>query len=120
FPETVFNAPASHLAAYLGATGASYTLVGDEGTFVQGLALAADWLVRDQADACVVIGAEEMDWIVADAMRHFQHSAIHSDGAGAVYLKREGASGSIAELVSVTDSIPFTKNQNRNAAARSM
>ena len=38
FPETVFNAPASHLAAYLGATGASYTLVGDEGTFVQGLA----------------------------------------------------------------------------------
>ncbi|HKP94055.1 MAG TPA: hypothetical protein VJS88_09180, partial [Chthoniobacterales bacterium] len=29
FPETVFNAPASHLAAILGITGASYTLVGD-------------------------------------------------------------------------------------------
>jgi len=30
FPETVFNAPASHLAAILGVTGATYTLVGDE------------------------------------------------------------------------------------------
>jgi len=29
FPETVFNAPASHLAALLGVTGAVYTLVGD-------------------------------------------------------------------------------------------
>ena len=29
FPETVFNAPASHLAAILGVTGATYTLVGD-------------------------------------------------------------------------------------------
>ncbi len=29
FPETVFNAPASHMAAILGITGASYTLVGD-------------------------------------------------------------------------------------------
>jgi 3-oxoacyl-(acyl-carrier-protein) synthase len=29
FPETVFNAPASHLAAILGIYGASYTVVGD-------------------------------------------------------------------------------------------
>ena len=29
FPETVYNAPASHLAAQLGIDGASYTLVGD-------------------------------------------------------------------------------------------
>ena len=119
FPETVFNAPASHLAAYLGATGTSYTLVGDEGTFLQGLALAADWLARDQADACVVVGAEEMDWIVADALRHFQESAIHGDGAGALYLKRN-ASGAGAELAGVTDSFPFTKNQTRTAAARKM
>ena len=31
FPETVFNAPASHLAALLGIDGASYTLVGEIG-----------------------------------------------------------------------------------------
>src|SRR5204863_9750985 len=29
FPETVYNAPASHLAAQLGLDGACYTLVGD-------------------------------------------------------------------------------------------
>ena len=119
FPETVFNAPASHLAGYLGATGAAYTLVGDEGTFAQGVALAADWLVRGQAEACIVVGAEEMDWIVADAMRHFQHSAIHGEGAGALYLKGN-VSGGIAELAGVTDSLPFAQNQNRQAAAREM
>ncbi len=36
FPETVFNAPASHLAAFLGTTAINYTLVGDEGTFLAG------------------------------------------------------------------------------------
>lgn len=119
FSETVFNAPASHLAAYFSTTSASYTLVGDEGTFAQGLALAANWLVRDQVDACVIVGAEEMDWIVADAMRHFQHGAIHGDGAGAVYLKRNPAAGG-AEIAGVTDSFPFTKNQTRNVAAHKM
>ncbi len=61
FPETVFNAPASHLAAFLGAKVIGYTLVGDDGTFLQGLALAAQWLADDKVDACVVIGAEETD-----------------------------------------------------------
>src|SRR5450759_3730757 len=45
FPETVFNAPASHLAALLGTTAINYTLVGDPGIFLNGLALAADWLL---------------------------------------------------------------------------
>ena len=36
FPETVFNAPASHLAAILGITGASYTLVGDGAVGIAG------------------------------------------------------------------------------------
>ncbi|HSH93114.1 MAG TPA: hypothetical protein VK968_03135, partial [Roseimicrobium sp.] len=44
FPETVFNAPSSHLASVLGATGLNYTVVGDPGTFVQALAMAANWL----------------------------------------------------------------------------
>jgi len=39
FPETVFNSSASHLAAYLGSAGVNYTLVGDAGTFLQGLAV---------------------------------------------------------------------------------
>ena len=61
FPETVFNAPASHLAALLGTTAINYTLVGDPGTFLQGLSLAADWLLGERVDGCLVIGAEELD-----------------------------------------------------------
>jgi hypothetical protein len=42
FPETVFNAPASHLAAILGITGASYTLVGDAAVGILALKMAED------------------------------------------------------------------------------
>ena len=69
FPETVFNAPASHVGAYLGSKTINYTLVGDNGTFLQGLALGAGWLESGRTDACVVIGTEEVDWVVADALR---------------------------------------------------
>jgi len=86
FPETVFNAPASHLAAYLGSTAPSCTLVGDDGMFLQGLTMAAQWLTEGEVDACVVIGAEELDWLVPDALRHFCRGDIHSSGAGALYL----------------------------------
>ncbi len=120
FPETVFNAPASHLAAYLESTGASYTLVGDDSTFLQGLALAADWLLNGQADGCVVVGAEEMDWIVADAMRLFQRDAIHSDGAGALYLRPGGFADHPSELATITDPFLFTQKQDRAAAAEQM
>lgn len=120
FPETVFNAPASHLAAYLNANGTGYTLVGDDGTFLQGLALAADWLLNDQADGVMVVGAEEMDWIAADAMRLFHRSAIRGAGAGAIYLRREKSPTACAELSVVTDSFLFTQNQNRVEATRKM
>ncbi|HEX3890567.1 MAG TPA: beta-ketoacyl synthase N-terminal-like domain-containing protein [Verrucomicrobiae bacterium] len=119
FPETVFNAPASHLAAFLGSNAASYTLVGDDGTFLQGLALAAQWLCDDKMDACVVIGAEETDWIVADALKLFQCDAIHGAGAGAILLKKDSASA-LAELSAVTDSFPFTQTHSRTDAARKM
>src|SRR5436189_796889 len=76
FPETVFNAPASHLAALLGTTAVNYTLVGDPGTFLQGLALAADWFVNEKIDGCLIIGSEEIDWLTADAYRPFQKKII--------------------------------------------
>ncbi len=120
FPETVFNAPGSHLAAYLNASGASYTIIGDEGSFLQGLALAADWLTRDRADACVVVGAEEIDWLVSDALWLFQRRAVHSDGAGAIYLKASDSAAGFAELTAVTDSFPFADKQNRKQAAHRM
>jgi hypothetical protein len=120
FPETVFNAPASHLAAYLGSNRTGYTLVGDEGTFLQGLAVGADWLLNDQADGVVVAGAEEMDWVVTEAMRLFHRNTIHGAGTGAIYLRREKSSAACAELSGITDPFLFTQNQSRTAAARKM
>ena len=120
FPETVFNAPCSHLAALLGAKGVTYSIVGDPGTFVQGLALGAEWLVNQEVDGCLVIGAEEGDWITADAFRHFSRELVLSEGAGAVYLKRATPSGLAVELQGVTDSHSFFNHETRLAAAKKM
>lgn len=119
FPETVFNAPGSHLAAYLNATSASYTLVGDDAAFLQGLAVGAGWLANGEVDGCVVVGAEESDWLVADALRLFARNAIQGAGAGAVYLRREHAPSGI-EMDAITDAFPYSSSRARCAAAQSV
>jgi hypothetical protein len=117
FPETVFNAPASHLAAYLGTATVNYTLVGDAGAYLQGLALAAQWLEDGVAEACIVIGAEESDWIAADALRLFKRRAVHSGGAGALYLKGESTAVAPVELAAVTDSFPAARQMRAQLPA---
>lgn len=99
FPETVFNAPASHLAAILGITGASYTVVGDGAVGILALKLAEDLLRSSDLDACLVVGAEEIDPLVCEAYRQWRllrdpqrpeskRGMIVSEGAGAVLLSR--------------------------------
>lgn len=117
FPETVFNAPASHLSAYLGTPIVNYTLVGDATAFLQGLAVAAQWLEDGTADACLVIGAEESDWTAADALRLFDRDAIHTTGAGAIYLKAQPASGNVVELTAVTDPQPTIEKMREQLPA---
>jgi 3-oxoacyl-(acyl-carrier-protein) synthase len=105
FPETVFNAPASHLAAILGVTGASYTLVGDGAVGILAVQMAADIMRNESIDHCLVVAAEEIDWLLCDAYRKwrllraapstepFQKPArgmILSEGAGALVISREG------------------------------
>jgi len=114
----VFNAPASHLAALLGTSAMNYTLVGDPGTYLDGLAVAANWLAFDRVDACLVIGAEEADWLTSDAFHLFSRRIILSDGAGALYLKRDIEAGALAELQCVTDCHLFVEDQNRAQAAK--
>lgn len=118
FPETVFNAPASHLAALLGTNAINYTVVGDPGTFVQGLALGAQWLDEGLVEGCLVVGAEEVDWVTADAFRLFTSRLVLSEGAGALYLHREAGAGGGVELVAVTDSQVFWDRTGRVRAAR--
>lgn len=105
FPETVFNAPASHLAAILGITGATYTLVGDGSVGLVAVRMAEDLMVNSELDHCVVVGAEEMDWVLGDAYRKWRllrsqppiepfseiaKGTILSEGAGAIVLSRQG------------------------------
>jgi len=120
FPETVFNAPASHLGALLGTTAINYTLVGDPGTFLQGLALGANWLTEELVDACVIVGTEEMDWLTADAFRLFTRQVTVSEGAGALYLKRGKQSDRSTALGTVTDSHIFFDRATRRGAATRM
>ncbi len=112
FPETVFNAPASHLGALLGTTALNYTLVGDPGSFPLGLIVAADWLEQGLVDGCVVIGAEELDWLTADAFRLFTRRMIVGDGAGALYLKRGKEPGAV-HLAAVSDARLFANRAER-------
>jgi 3-oxoacyl-(acyl-carrier-protein) synthase len=50
FPETVFNAPASHLAAILGITGTTYTLVGDSAVGLLAIKMADDLMASEALD----------------------------------------------------------------------
>jgi 3-oxoacyl-(acyl-carrier-protein) synthase len=99
FPETVFNAPASHLAAILGVRGTSYTIVGDGAVGILALKIADDLLASTACDACLVVAAEEIDPLVCEAYRQWrllrdprrpgsERGMIVSEGAGAVLLQR--------------------------------
>lgn len=105
FPETVFNAPASHLAAILGITGASYTLVGDGAVGILALKMAEDLMESEALDRCLVVGAEEADWLLCDAYHKWRllraappiepfhrppRGTVLSEGAGALLVGRGG------------------------------
>ena len=106
FPETVFNAPASHLAAILGVTGTTYTVVGDGAVGLLAIKMAEDVMMDKSLDYCLVVGTEEIDWLLCDAYRRWRllrsappiepfckqkRGMILSEGAGAIVLAREGA-----------------------------
>jgi 3-oxoacyl-(acyl-carrier-protein) synthase len=105
FPETVFNAPASHLAAILGVTGTTYTLVGDGAVGLLAIRMAEDVMTDESLDYCLVVGTEEVDWLLCDAYRRWRllrsappiepfckqkRGMILSEGAGAIVLARGG------------------------------
>ncbi len=97
FPETVFNAPAGHVAAALSMDGPAYTMVGDNTVGFTALALGCDLLRINAVDTVVLCGAEETDWILCDAFARLmpvsqerRQGMIPSEGAAAMVLSREG------------------------------
>jgi 3-oxoacyl-(acyl-carrier-protein) synthase len=120
FPETVFAAPTSHVAALLENVVLAYSLVGDPSAFLQGVALGAGWLQENRVDACLVIGAEETNWIIADALRHLDRPAIVAAGAGALCLCRDARLSAGIELAAITDAHTFSARRDRTQAAHAM
>ncbi len=120
FPETVFNAPASHLAAVLGAVDRNVTLVGDQTTYLQALALGASWIDVGEVDECLIVAAEEVDWTTAEGLRLFSPDAITSEGAAAVHLRRTEELEGRVLLDIVTDWAGYRTRSERATAAESI
>src|SRR5258708_30004134 len=65
FPETVYAAPASHIAALLGNVSLAYSLVGDPASFLQGVAFGDGGLPADPVGPSPILGTEEANWPLA-------------------------------------------------------
>ncbi|CAF0698737.1 beta-ketoacyl synthase N-terminal-like domain-containing protein [Candidatus Methylacidithermus pantelleriae] len=67
FPETVYNASLSHLAAVISCSGPAYALVGDQTAWLAALRVARIWLNQGACQWVLVVGAEELDPIAIEA-----------------------------------------------------
>lgn len=115
FPETVFNAPSSHLSAMIGSTSPNDTLVADSTGFLSGIDLAAEWIERGDVDGCLVVCAEETDWLSAEGLRYYSKNYIPSEGAAAIYLE---ASDEAARILKLPDGASLSFNTKAQAAAK--
>jgi 3-oxoacyl-(acyl-carrier-protein) synthase len=114
FPETVYNAPASHIAALLGMDGITYTLVGDASAGLAAVELGVELLEAGEVDRCLIVGAEEADWILGEAYRQWRLPALMADGAAAIVLSREGK----IRLEGVSGGVPFFRQREAGASLR--
>ena len=127
FPETVYNAPASHLAALLKIDGRDYTLVGDSSVGLSALHFASQLLAIDPAlPFCLVVGVEEADWVLADGFGTWRMASnqssfpvfgprqgtILAESAASVVLSRSGS----LRLIGTSAGLPFFSQKEAPAA----
>jgi 3-oxoacyl-[acyl-carrier-protein] synthase II len=86
FPETVFNAPASHVAQCLGVNGMVTTLIGEPNLLVEAAFTAQQWIAEGLIDHCLIVASEEIDWMTAEALSYYDPRFITTEGAGAILL----------------------------------
>ena len=113
FPETVYNAPSSHISAMLQSSAPNDTLVGDGAEWFEGLELAAEWLDRGDCDLCLLLTSEEVDWLSAEAMGYYSSSMLPAEGAAALVLEK---SGDGPRLLAVPDSANYAWFPSRTEA----
>lgn len=98
FPETVFNAPSSHLSAMIGSSSPNDTLITDSAGFFSGMDLAAEWIQRGDVDGCLVVCSEEIDWLSAEGLSYYSRRYVAAEGAAAIYLEPVDASPRVLRL----------------------
>jgi len=100
FPETVYNAPASHIAAALGITGIVTTLVNDATAGIDAIATACELMQGGACERCLVVVAEEVDWVVCEAAAAWglteKGATPMSEGAAALVLSKDGKGPRVA------------------------
>jgi hypothetical protein len=114
FPETVFNAPSSHLSAMIGSSSPNDTLITDSAGFFSGMDLAAEWIARGEVDGCLVVSSEEIDWLSAEGLNHYSRKYVAAEGAAAIYLE---LADSFPRILRLPDPISFAKGSRSAAAA---
>ena len=110
FPETVANAPASHVAAVLGLTGPNATLLGDAAVAHNAIAMARDFLEWKVADRVLVVAAHEHTALMGEGYARFRRlfrGIVWSEGSAALLLERE--EGREGTIVHVDRGFPYRK-----------
>jgi hypothetical protein len=77
--------------------------------------LAIEWIERGDVDGCLVISAEEIDWLSAEGLRYYSRNYVPSEGAAAVYL--ESVSGSV-KLLRLPDPVSLSASSRLQAARK--
>jgi hypothetical protein len=98
FPETVFNAPASHIAASLECDGPVYTLIGDSATWISAFSIAQEWIADGHVDGCLILCAEEIDWLTLEGLSLYSRELIATEGAAAVYVEANPSDIAVTRL----------------------
>ncbi len=112
FPETVFNAPASHVASFLGIDGVVSTLVGSPNSIMEALDTASFWITSGIVEECLIIAGEECDWLSTEGLSYYHPQLISSEGAGALLLSAKGDGPRISEVIGP---MAYLSWQERNA-----
>lgn len=117
FPETVFNAPSSHLSSLFNSTAPNDTILGDSAEIFTALEIATEWLLRGDCDGVLVVVPEEIDWLSAEALGLYSREAVPAEGAAALYLEIGGEG---PQLLSIPDPVLLVPGGDRSEALRAV
>ncbi|HTS16349.1 MAG TPA: beta-ketoacyl-[acyl-carrier-protein] synthase family protein [Verrucomicrobiae bacterium] len=121
FPETVFNAPTSHLATALGVAGPAYSVLSDDTAWVAAINVAATWLANRLVEHVLVVAGEELDPMAVDAYATVRwlrrnNGFVPAEGAGALVLRAANPDDPVQIIASAEGFTHRNKRQSRTAA----